>query len=600
MHMPDNNNLFNFIKERVSILTVINEQVSLKKAGFYWKGRCPFHDEKTGSFTVSPHREIFYCFGCHAGGDVITFVSKIENCTQLEAAKNLADRFNIELPQEITFTTSESVDEKKQYFLICKTIANLLHQRLLKNSTALDYLSQRNINSASINQFMIGYLPGGQAPLKAFLQDLRTHTILAKDLLDVHFLEESKGVFHSSFEKRIIFPIKDHLGRFCGFGGRVFEPGDERSKYYNSRETNYFQKGSLLFGLDLAKKEIHKTKTVFLVEGYTDCIAMVQYGYANTVATLGTACTLEHLKQLSYHAEKLYVLYDGDSAGHNAMLRLAELCWQANIDLYALFLPNKKDPADFLASGGKIEDLITKAQDIITFFFNATGSQFGEQSLQQKLDGMRKCLSIIRNISDPFKQEILLQQASTVFNLPVNSLKQELTRLKIKPQSAYLGTNKPENNEGHDQSLAKPEKTLIVCPLEKKFMYVILNNLEILNKKEVVHLAHYLPVELKLLLKKLKSIEAPDEKTKFIRFFDELNDEEKALINELLVMQEEYQIEEFEMLLTQLEKKYWKMITQETKMQLEQAQKMGNANQVNEIVSTFLELKKKLLSRGLI
>ncbi len=600
MHTLDNNNLFNFIKERVSILTVINEQVSLKKAGFYWKGRCPFHDEKTGSFTVSPHREIFYCFGCHAGGDVITFVSKIENCSQLEAAKNLADRYNIELPQEVAFTPTESLNEKKQYFLICKTVAELLHKNLLKNHIALDYLATRNMATASINQFMVGYLPGGQAALKIFLQELRAQTILAKDLLDIHFLDESKGVFHSSFEKRIIFPIKDHLGRFCGFGGRVFEKDDERSKYYNSRETNFFQKGSLLFGLDLAKKEIHKTRTVFLVEGYTDCIAMVQYGYLNTVATLGTACTLEHLKQLSYHAEKLYILYDGDAAGHNAMLRLAELCWQANVDLYALFLPHKKDPAEFLEDGGRLEDLMPQAQDIITFFFKTTGHQFSEQSLQQKLEGMRKCLSIIKNINDPFKQEILLQQVSGIFNLPISSLKQELGRLKTKSAGPYLPVNSIEPYSANEPNLAQTEKSLVACPLEKKFMYAILNNLELLNKKEVVNLVNYLPIELKIILKKLKSIEAPDEKTRFIRFFDELIVQEKALINELLVLQEEYKAQEFEMLLTQLEKKYWKMITKETKLQLEQAQRMGSTIQVNEIVSTFLELKKKLLSRGLI
>lgn len=590
--MTENNNLFNYLKERVQILSVIGEHVLLKKAGFYWKGRCPFHDEKTGSFTVSPHREIFYCFGCHAGGDVITFISKIENCTPLEAAKSLADRFNISLPQELSLMVStESADEKKRYFNICQVIAEILHKNLLSYKPATVYLKNRMVTNQSINEFSLGYLPSGQQNIKSFLQELRTHNILAKDLLDIHFLEESKGFFHSSFEKRIVFPIKDHLGRLCGFGGRVFEEGDDRSKYYNSRENSFFQKGSLLFGLDKAKKDIHKLKYAFLVEGYTDVIAMHQYGYTNTIATLGTACTLEHLKQLSYHAEKLYILYDGDSAGHNAMLRLAELCWQTNIDLYTLFLPPKQDPADFLHQGGDLQLLINQAQDIISFFFKEAGTNFGQQSLQQKLERMRKCLSIIKNVQDPFKQEILLQQASSIFNFPTHTLKQELNRLKHKTASLNTLNIKTE---------MPLESEIITCLLEKNFIYAILSNLELLNRKEVANLINYMPSFIKNIINKLQSIPACDEKTRFMLFFDTLNESEKKSVQQFLVREEEQEAQEFEIVLTQLEKKYWKMITQKTKLLLEEAQKTGDASSINDLVSTFLELKKKLLSRGLI
>ena len=164
-------------------------------------------------------------------------------------------------------------------------------------------------------------------------------------------LSESKNALYSPFEDRIMFPITDNLGRFCGFGGRTFMPQDERPKYYNSKENNFFTKGSLIFGLNVAKRDIQHKEIVFVVEGYMDCIAMAQHGYTNTVATLGTACTLEHLKQLSRYASYVYVLYDGDAAGQSAILRLTELCWNVNMDLKVIRLPRQEDPASFLAKG---------------------------------------------------------------------------------------------------------------------------------------------------------------------------------------------------------------------------------------------------------
>jgi len=309
-------NLFGYIKGKIAILDVIGTYTTLKKAGLYWKGTCPFHHEKTASFTVSPHREIFYCFGCHAGGDAITFIAKAENCSPMEAIKLLVDRYGLTLPDNlVTDTDSSSLQDKKRYYELCQQVAHWCASNLAKSPVALSYLLERGMDKTTIEKFNIGYFPGGLLSIKNLIASMQKQNILATDLIEAHIITPGKSVLYSPFEERILFPIKDHLGRFCGFGGRIFKPQDDRAKYYNSRENDYFNKGSLLFGLDVAKASIQQEGSVFLVEGYTDCIAMAKHGFINTVATLGTACTIEHLKILSRYAHTLLIVYDADRAG---------------------------------------------------------------------------------------------------------------------------------------------------------------------------------------------------------------------------------------------------------------------------------------------
>src|SRR5579859_5964285 len=343
-------NLFSFVKSQVFILDVINEYVTVKKAGIYYKGTCPFHSEKTASFTVSPHKEIFYCFGCHATGDVIAFIAQIEHCSQKEAADHLIDRHGIEVPAHISIEreTSQEHNQKKRYFELCDLAAEWAHKNLETNPQALSYFTNRGFTKQTLQLFNVGYFAGGQNGIKNLINFVGQHQFLIDDLLEAHILVQGKQVRYSPFEERLLFPIKDNLGRSCGFGGRIFKEGDERAKYYNSHENQFFTKGSLFFGLHMAKQSIQERASAFIVEGYTDCMAMVQHGYSNTIATLGTACTLEHLKILSRYVHTVHVIYDGDQAGQKAMLRLAELCWEVNLELKVVCLPDKEDPASLL------------------------------------------------------------------------------------------------------------------------------------------------------------------------------------------------------------------------------------------------------------
>jgi DNA primase len=578
-------NVFNLIKERVPILDVINEHTVLKKIGHYWKGQCPFHSERTASFTVSPHRQMFYCFGCQAGGDVISFLSKIENCTQIEAAKQLAERYGIELPDTFTHETI-TLDEKKRYFALCELFAQWSHTQLLKSPHALSYLHERNISKKSIEAFKLGYFPEGEKVLKDLIKEAAHHNFLLEDLFQAGIINEGKNAY-SPFEGRILFPIKDHIGHYCGFGGRIFKPTDQRSKYYNSKENSFFQKGTLLFGFDSAKKEMQKTNSAFLVEGYTDCIALVQHGYPNTVATLGTACTPEHLKALSHQIHTLYVLYDNDDAGHKATLRLAQLCWQFNLEIKVIVLPESKDPAAFFETHTDLTPFIEKATDVLDFFLVSLGKEYASKPLTLKLQATRSFLEIIKKLDDPLKKEILLQRASTTFSLPLGSLRQELSSFSTSPL---------EKEPQHEPKTVLPE----LSSLEKNFISAILNDSMLLENPRVKDLVEYLPEPFCTIMEKIPQFEATSEKEqRFASFFDALNEQERMLLNQLLFTQEEesYDLEQLFLL---LEKKYWKKIVSFTKIKLSQAQEENDSERIRALVESFLELKKRLLHKGLI
>lgn len=556
MHVDNKTNVFNFIKERVTILQVVNEYVSLKKAGYYWKGCCLFHQEKTASFTVSPQKEIFYCFGCHEGGDIITFITKIEHCSTFEAVQHLADRYNINLPQEIkqSVNAAESGDKKKRYFELCQLVALWAQGQMKQYPFVEEYIEARGFSQKNRELFCIGYFPPSDKSIKLLVREIAKHNFLIKDLLDAHIVGETSHGLYSPFEDRLIFPIKDHLGRFCAFGGRTIKKEDTRPKYYNSKETPFFQKGSLLFNLDLAKKAIQKEGTVFLVEGYTDCMAMVQHGIENTVATLGTACTVEHLKLLSHHAQKVYLVYDGDQAGQNAMLRLAHMCWQVSLDLFVIFLPHNSDPASFLQNNGNFQILISESQDILTFFLNHLGKEFKDKSLQQKLIDVRAYLEIIDKIEDSLKQDLLLQKASLTFNMPFHSLRSEMD--KIHKKTASLPEKKEENN-GQEESL---NQTL--SSLEKKLIASLINDITLLEKEEVTRLVRFLPENAQIILAKLKAAYKDSLSNQFIHFFSTLDYDEQKVVNNLLLSHDEElekNMDTFEQLLILLEKKFWKI-----------------------------------------
>lgn len=599
--------LFSFLKEQLPILNIISEFVQIKPAGHYWKGSCPFHAEKDASFTVSPDKQIYYCFGCHASGDVIGFIARVENITQLEAARYLIDRYGIQVPQHLLQATQtqalQDKDERDRIFKLCKAIALWAHSYLLQQKSPQEYVLSRSINKTSLELFHIGYFPSGTNAINGFVKDMASTGFLLKDLLENGFIMEGRSALYSPFEERVLFPITDTLGRFCGFGGRTFKQGDDRPKYYNSKESGCFEKGKLLFGLDKAKKALLDNGTGFLVEGYMDCIMMVQHGYQNTVATLGTACTSEHLKILSRYIHTLYVLYDGDQAGQKAMLRLTELCWEVDLELKVISLPAGHDPASFLVAGQSLETYITEAQDIISFFITSTGSNFASKPLSQKLSVAEKITAIISRVNPAFKQDLLLHQTAVTTQLPFSSLKElMLSSHKTRPNYLQFENSTPEPEaDKTDESEEINENSL----LEEKIISVILNRMHEENASHIPDdiRAYFSPAGQRILqhIDLLKDKEQNDRSIH--RLLEMVNEKEKQWVTRISVQHNNQGCQQsFEYLLTRFYKLHWQKIVKDTKELVIKAKKAQNEQMVHEILERFSERKQEILhhSRGLI
>ncbi len=607
--------LFEFIKSNLSILDVISEYVQIKPAGTYLKGPCPFHSEKEASFTVSPDKQIYYCFGCHAGGDLIAFIAKIENLTQIEAAKLLVEKYNLDVPEEIKNSGfkdfKKSAEEKELWFRVNEAISNWSHENLLKTDAALNYLKERDIDLKTAKHFNIGYFPGGTRFVNSFLKIMaQQKSIMLKDLFQVGFLQQGNNIVYSPFEERILFPIKDQLGRCVGFGGRIFRPSDERAKYYNSRDSDWFSKGKLLFGLDLAKKEMQKRGSAYLVEGYTDCVAMVQHGYKNVVATLGTACAVDHLKKLSRYISELFILYDGDDAGQKAILRLTQLCWEVSLDLKVIKLPDSEDPASFLKKNGKMDVFADKAQDIFSFFVESMGNDFSNKSLSEKLKLSEKIVEIISKVNNYFKRDLLLQQAGYVTNLPFDSLKSlmksYLAKKKSGFQSEYNSHKVTKNSER--ESDKDGEKDLFaafdgVSALEEKIFSAIINSI---GKSDYFwvndDLVPYFSVKIQKLLNKLDSfIKNCGSNNCFSEFLDSLDEcDKKWILHVSLKFEQNVSKNYFEQLILSYRRLYWKQILQNIKIDISKAKQNKDGEKLKTLFERYSKIKKDIQARGLI
>ncbi|MCK4517506.1 DNA primase [Candidatus Babeliales bacterium] len=609
--------IFDFVKSKLSILDVVLDYVPLKQAGTYWKGSCPFHQETDASFTVSPDKQIFYCFGCQAGGDLIAFVAKVENVSQIEAVTLLVEKQNLEIPDSVKQEfgkIAQNSDKKDQYFQACKAAAAWMHEQLLASRVAQNYITKRNITPESTKHFKIGYMPGGMNMMNKFLKDLARQNILLKDLIDAGVVSQGRTSVYSPFEERILFPIHDGIGRCCGFGGRVFHEKDERAKYYNSRESVWFAKGTLLFGLDLAKRTMQHEEKAFLVEGYTDCVAMVQNGYKNTVATLGTACTVDHLKMLSRYIKTLYVLYDGDAAGQKAILRLTELCWQASLELSIIKLPSNQDPASFLESGGDIKKLIASASDILTFFVNSLGGQFWGKPLAEKLTLCDKMIHVVARINDRFKQDLLLQQVASVTQVPFESLKLLLARCNsrdTKHRDALHHRDAQEENKLLDSGESKESVFKNISALEQSIVAILICKLftnDVTSDSPMLidkDLLPYFSKPVQGILKKIEAFARNANKTSktFDTFLDTIDDsaEKNWVIEQSFVVEDDSNQQAlFESLLFRFRKRNWKQIVLDIKKRIFEAKQHNNTEELALLLSSFLNLKQTMKDRGFV
>lgn len=340
-------NLREEIRDRIDIVDLVSQYVRLERAGKNFKGLCPFHNEKTPSFHVSPALNRFHCFGCGASGDVFTFLMRIEGLSFREAMRRLAEQAGIELRDEAL--PQETPDERDQLRKLVYAANFFYRQCLTRTPHAQQYLEQRRLTRETIQVFELGYAPDGWDYLLRFLQ--RHHFSLeAAEQAGLLKARDDGSGYYDRFRNRITFPIHDASGRVVAFGARTM--GDEEPKYLNSPETPLFEKRNTLYGWHLARGDILRQKAALIVEGYLDCMMLHQHGFKHTVATLGTAFTEEHATRLKRLVERVYLLFDSDAAGVRATLRAGEVLTQAGIPVLVVRLPQGEDPDSLLRTQG--------------------------------------------------------------------------------------------------------------------------------------------------------------------------------------------------------------------------------------------------------
>ncbi|MFA6082181.1 MAG: DNA primase [Patescibacteria group bacterium] len=333
------------IKSKLDIVEIIGEYLTLKKSGITYKGLCPFHSEKTPSFSVSAERQSWHCFGCNEGGDVISFVQKIDGLSFVEALSKLAARVGIEI-SPMSDKENQERSEKSKILEVLIVASNFYHQILLKSpvaNLARQYLEKRGISTEMIEAFKIGYAPDGWHNIEA---------MLTKKGIDLEWAVKSglsvkktgSNNFYDRFRGRIMFPIDDASGQIIGFTGRILQDQNDVAKYLNTSESPAFRKSEALYGISLARKTIRSEDKVIVVEGQMDVITSHQFGFANTIATSGTALTRDHLKLLKRYTNQIYFAFDADAAGQKTLYSAAIMAWEVDLNPYAVTIPYGKDP----------------------------------------------------------------------------------------------------------------------------------------------------------------------------------------------------------------------------------------------------------------
>jgi len=416
------------------IIEVVGKVVHLTKRGKNWVGLCPFHSEKTPSFTVSPEKQTYHCFGCGVGGDVIRFVMDTEGLRFPEAVRKLAEEAGIPLaPGQETVAETEEQREKR-IILDAHEFAATLYHHLLKNTSegygALAYLRSRGFTDRWIDEFRIGYAPGGWDTLVRFLEEKKFDLPLMEKGGLIMARTGSDG-YYDRFRNRVLFPIQDAQGRVIGFSGRVI--GEGQPKYLNSPETPVFAKSRTLFNLHRARPAIRKTGRAVLFEGHVDVIRAFGTGTANAIATMGTALTEQHCALIRRLAEHVVICYDGDEAGRSAAARALVMLEQAGCSVTVALLPDGMDPDDYIAKyGGDAfrERIVERAVPAAKFKLLHLRRRFALSTDEGRLKYIQAALKLIAGLSAPTEREFYVRELSDEYGFSIEALNEQLRQIR--------------------------------------------------------------------------------------------------------------------------------------------------------------------------
>lgn len=573
------------IRSANDIVDVISQYVTLKRSGRNFFGLCPFHREKSPSFSVSPDRQYFHCFGCHKGGDVFTFISEIERISFKESLEFLAERARIELPAAENTEFNKNQYLKDRMYKINAETAIFYHERLYKPlaKIAQDYVKTRKLDNNTLKAFKIGY-SGEYNELYKHLKSagFKDEEILATGLVN----KNDRGEFIDRFRKRLMFPIMDVSSRVVAFGGRKLENNEKMAKYINSNENLIYSKKRHLFALNLAKQS--DSKKIILVEGYMDAISLYQRGFNNVVASLGTALTEEQGRLLRKYSEQVILSYDSDGAGQEAIMRGLSILENQGCDARVLQMEGAKDPDEYVIKygSGRFNLLVENAISLVEFKIKMLKNKYNLENANDKIKFLKEITKILSNVDNKIEKEIYIDKISEQYNISKEAIYAEVNKVSYKNVSENILT-KPIKREPRVVEISPA-----VVKRENMIIYLLINHFQESYEPIVTNITidDFKLEENKTIFKKI--LESPAESSeKILQMISNIEDQNiQSHVSEILVT--DYEISSVEKCIEDVVNIYTKERLSERKLEIIKALENSSSFSKEEIASLEQELSE--------
>ena len=584
------------VRQSSDIVDVISQYVRLKRSGRNYFGLCPFHNEKSPSFSVSPEKQIFHCFGCGVGGNVFTFLTKIEGINFVEAVQQLAERANIQLP-----TLENNVDSAKEVlkakvYKVNEFTAKYYHENLYRpeSKMAQEYIKKRKLSNETLKSFQIGF----SGKFDELYQELKKQGFEDREILESGLVNKNeRGQFIDRYRNRLMFPICDVRGRVIAFGGRVLD--DSKPKYINSPENVVYSKGRHLYGLNVAKKYDIK-KRLLIVEGYMDVVSLHQRDIHNVVASLGTALTQQQGYLLRNNTEQIILSYDSDEAGQTAKVRAMEILQNMGCDIRVLQMEGAKDPDEYVVKYGnaRFQNLVDKAISVIEFKVKILRQSLNLENTNDKIKFLNEIAKLIAKIDNSMEREVYIEKIAKEYDVSKEAIYAEVNKLTYKESKdeKVLSKTRPvvrhiekKETDNVSEATKRRENTVLAILLsgDRNIYEIIKQNITIQDFKYEID---------KKIAEKLYE-EFENGNSNINSMIDNLSEEEQNHIT--MIMAEDYGIDDVEKAIDDIIQSYEKDKLNERKFEIlellesptEENQKKELEKELNDIIFRLAKIR---------
>ncbi len=580
------------VRQSNDIVDVISQYMYLKRSGRNYFGLCPFHNEKSPSFSVSPDKQIFHCFGCGVGGNVISFIMKIEGCGFVEAIQILAEKANIQLPTLENNVDSQREELKAKVYKVNDFTADFYHKNLYTPNAKIgqEYVKKRMLTNDTLENYKIGF----SGRFNELYMALKHNGFGDQEILESGLVNRNdNGQYIDRYRNRLMFPICDVRGRVIAFGGRVLD--DSKPKYINSPENVIYSKGRHLFGLNVAKK--YDTKQLLIVEGYMDVISLHQRGVKNVVGALGTALTQQQGFLLRKNAEQVILSFDSDEAGQTAKLRAIDVLQSMGLDLRVLQMEGAKDPDEYIIKYGnaRFKNVVDRAISVLEFKIKILKNKLNLDNINDKIKFLNEIAKLLSNIDNTMEREIYIEKISDTYQISKEAIYAEVNKLSYaKNQSEKILDKKKTVVVHRKQELSQVSQTL--RKRENMILSILLTgNMDLYQVIKInVNCDEFKDELNKKIAKKLYE-EFEKGNSNINAILDKMDDEEQSHITE--IMADDYGIDDMEKAIDDIIQSYQRDKLNDRKMQIltlldEQLEGNEKKNLESELIGIVNQLAK--------